>query len=158
MSSAEQKQEQEWKMWEMKQNNKLHRNYSLRVKGLPPTYASKSYCVRNTLQSMLLKTTAVPLQGVYVTENCLSSKAKHCYAFVYVMNEQDGEQFIHDLAQATLDGVKLSAEWSSRSIQKMPNAQHRLECEGVQGASLWHPTQGQSHTQQTVQNSSFDSR
>ena len=45
--------------------------YSLRLKGLPPTYTSKSYQVWRLLHDMLQRASAVPVLGVYAAENCL---------------------------------------------------------------------------------------
>ena len=68
--------------WEAKPDKQFYADYSLRVKGLPPTYASKSYEVWTTLQNMILSSTAVVLNGIYATENCISSKARRSYALV----------------------------------------------------------------------------
>ena len=88
------------------------RHYSLRLKGLPPTYAPKSYAVWTSLHNMLKRASAVPVLGVYTTENCLASGGRHCYAFIYVGSEDDGNRFIQDMPQTRVYRVRLTAEWS----------------------------------------------
>ena len=117
--------------------------YSLRLKGLPPTYTSKSYQVWRLLHDMPLSANAVPVLGVYATENCLASGGRHCYAFIYVGNEDDGNRFIHDMATTRVDRKLLTAEWSSSSRPKMLAIPHRLQAACGTEISYWHPMQGE---------------
>ena len=73
------KQNRQAEEWRHKRRNL--RQYSLRLKGLPPTYASKSYAVRASLHDMLQRASAVPVLGVYTSENCLAAEGRYCYAF-----------------------------------------------------------------------------
>jgi hypothetical protein len=85
--------------------------YSLRLKGLPPTYTSKSYQVWKLLRDMLQSASAVPVLGVYATENCLASGGRHCDAFIYVGNEDNGNGFIQDMATTRVDrGMELEQQ------------------------------------------------
>jgi hypothetical protein len=117
--------------------------YSLRLKGLPPTQTSKGYQVWRLLHDMLQRASAVPVLGVYATENCLASGGRHCYAFIYVGNEDDGNRFIQDMATTRVDRELLTAEWSSSSRPKMLAIPHRLQAAGGTEISYWHPMQGE---------------
>jgi len=102
--------------WRHKRRNLLQ--YSLRLKGLPPTYTSKSYQVWKLLHDMPQRASAVPVLGVYATENCLASGGRHCDAFIYVGNEDNGNGFIQDMATTRVDRELLTAEWSLSSRPK----------------------------------------
>ena len=47
-------------------------------------------------------------------------------------------KFITDMSMTRLDGVKLKAEWSSRSEPRMPKQPHTIERDGVPGVARWH--------------------
>ena len=68
---------------------------------------------------MLQRASAVPVLGVYATENCLASGGRHCYAFIHVGRKEDGNRFIQDMATTRVDRELLTAEWSSSSRPKM---------------------------------------
>ena len=78
-------QAQEWgrNKWRLRQ-------YSLRIKGLPPTFASKGRRVRASLFEMLQRASTVPLLGAHTSDKCLCDHGRHSHAFIYVGNEEDG--------------------------------------------------------------------
>ena len=86
---------------------------------------------------------AVPVLGVYATENCLASGGRHCYAFIYVGTEDDGNRFIQAMATTTVDRELLTAEWSSSNKPNMLAILHRLQAAGGTEISYWHPMQGE---------------
>ena len=92
---------------------------------------------------MLQRASAVPVLGVYTAENCLAAEGRHCYAFVCVGSEEDGNRFTQDMATTRVDGVRLIAEWSSRSRPRTPAIPHRLEAAGGTDISYWHPMDGE---------------
>ena len=71
---------------------------NLRQYSLPPTYESKCYTAWRSLNDMLQCASAVPILGVYTTENCLASGGRHCNAFIYVGSEDDGNRLVQDMA------------------------------------------------------------
>ncbi len=95
------------------------------------------------LHDMLQSASAVPVLGVYATENCLASGGRHCYAFIYVGNEDDGNRFIQDMATTRVDRELLTAEWSSSNRPNMLAILHRLQAAGGTEISYWHPMQGE---------------
>ena len=67
MADERYRQAEEWR------RNRWHlRQYSLRLKGLPPTFASKSTTVWASLHDMIQRASTVPVLGVYTTERCLA--------------------------------------------------------------------------------------
>ncbi len=58
---------------------------------------------------MLQSCTTIHIESVRTTENSLSPNKEHCYAFIYVSSEDDGNKFITDMSKTTLDGLKLKA-------------------------------------------------
>jgi hypothetical protein len=117
----------------------IYGDFTLRAKGLPITYASKSYEVWTTLRDMLQSSTTVVIEGVYITENCVSKESRRSYAFVYARNAKEGGTFIKDMAETYIDGQRLRVEWSSCSKHTMPAASHRLERSVGYKAIYWHP-------------------
>ena len=92
-------QAQEWgrNKWRLRQ-------YSLRIKGLPPTFASKDRRVRASLCEMLQHASKVPLLGAHTSDKCLCDHGRHSHAFIYVGNEEDGNVFIQDMANTKSTG------------------------------------------------------
>ena len=121
-------QAQEWRG-----NNRQLRQYSLRLKGLPPTFASNDPKVWVSLGEMIQRASTVPLLGVFATEACRGDRGRKSYAFIYVGNEEDGNVFIQDMANTKIDGVCLTAEWSSQSRPNMAPLAHRLQAAGGMG-------------------------
>jgi len=125
MSDEQNRQAEEWR------HNRLHlRQYSLRLKGLPPTYASRLHEVRTSLHDMLQRANTVPVFGVCTTENSLTTDGRHPYAFVDVRSEGVGNRFIQDMATTRVDRERLTGEWSSISRPRMPAIPHRLQAAG----------------------------
>jgi hypothetical protein len=91
---------------------------------------------------MLQSCTKVQIESARTTERALSPNKKHCYAFISVSSEDDGNKFITDMSETTLDGLKLKAEWSSSSDPVMPKQPHTIERDGVPGVARWHPKVG----------------
>ena len=109
---------------------------------MPPVYATKSRRLSHNLKEMLQSFTKVQIESVRTTERALSPNKKHCYAFISVSSEDDGNKFITDMSMTTLDGLKLKAEWSSKSDPMMPKQPHTIERDGVPGVARWHPKVG----------------
>ena len=125
MSTPQSEQDRWWS--EAKHKKKQYRNYSLRAKGLPLSYASKSHEIWANLQDMLQSQTTATIRGIYVTEETKSDRAHKCYACVYVDNEEEGSRFITDMNTVLIDGSQITAEWSSHSKPRMPTVPHKLE-------------------------------
>jgi hypothetical protein len=119
-----------------------YHDYSVRVKILPPVYATKSRRLSHSLKEMLQSCTEVHIESLRTTERALSPNKKHCYAFISVSSEDDGNKFIADMSMTALDGLKLKAEWSSSSDPIMPKQPHTIERDGVPGVARWHPKVG----------------
>ena len=122
-----------------------YHDYSVRVKNLPPVYATKSRRLSHRLKEMLQSCTKVQIESVRTTERALSPNKKHCYAFISVSSEDDGNKFITDMSMTTLDGLKLKAEWSSSSDPMMPKPPHTIERDGVPGVARWRTKGGAAH-------------
>ena len=69
---------------EWERNKWRLRQYNLRLKGLPPTFASSDRKVRASLCEMIQRASTVPLLGVHTTENCLCGKGRYAHALIYV--------------------------------------------------------------------------
>ena len=82
------------------------------------------------------------IESVRTTANRRSSIKLHSYAFISVSSEDDGNKFITNVSETTLDGLKLKAEWSSSSDPMMPKQPHTIERDGVPGVARWHPKVG----------------
>ena len=109
---------------------------------MPPVYATKNRRLRCSLKEMLQSCTTVLIESVRTIENALSPNREHCYAFISVSSEDDGNKFITDMSMTTLDGLKLKAEWSSKSDPMMPKQPRTIERDGVPGAARWRPKVG----------------
>ena len=131
-------QAQEWgrNKWRLRQ-------YSLRIKGLPPTFASSDRKVRASLCELIQPANTVPLLGAYTSENCLCGKGRQPHAFIYVGNAEDGNVLIQDMANTKIDGVRLKAEWSEKSRPNTAPLPHRLQAPDEMNISYWHPMEGE---------------
>ena len=65
----------------------------MRIKCLPPTYATKSREVYHNILAMLQSYATVQVCSAFVSENCLPSGAQRSYAFVSAYNYENGEHF-----------------------------------------------------------------
>jgi hypothetical protein len=119
-----------------------YHDYNLTVTNLPPVYATKNRRLKCSLKEMLQSCTTVQIESVRTIENALSPNKEHCYAFISVSSEDDGNKFITDMSMTTLEGLKLKAEWSSSSDPMMPKQPHSIERDGAPGVARWRPKVG----------------